>query len=188
MPVVLHEESPMWTAIMRYLHDNGASSGKGCRVRQTDIADAVGLNRKNLWKYIKAMEQYQILTVRRTTVDGSFGSPRGFNIYTLHCTPERWTDELGPAVAQERRARYAAHRAVLNRNLAREQKRKRLKAKLEELGPEPGGPGGPVERPARATAVHAATRVVEAEPTFAAEELDAIVERYDDPAADLSGW
>lgn len=186
----LREESAKWLEILQWLDDHGARGPSGCRERQADIAAAVGLNPKNLGYYVKSMEQYGVLSVRRTTVDGSFSSPRGFNIYTLHCTPKRWRDELGPAIADERRARVDAHRTVLNRNNAREQARKRLQGKLDALGPSPKAlPAEP--KPARSAP--RAGRIPPApppapEPTFSPDELPAIVERFRDPSADLTGW
>lgn len=190
MALQLREESPKWLAIMQFLHDNGASKGAGCRVRQDDLAAVVGLNPKNVGKYITAMEQHSVVTVRRTTVDGSFHTPRGFNIYTLHCTPEHWRDKLGPAIAAERRAKVSARRAVINRNNARERKRKRLQVKLEELGPDPNAPA---PKPARAARSTSPARVPAApppgpEPTFAPEELSEIVRQFDEPGVDLTGW
>lgn len=187
---LLREETPKWLEILQWLADNGALGPTGCRHRQADIAAAVGLNPKNLGYYVKAMEQYGVLSVRRTTVDGSFSSPRGFNIYTLHCTPARWRDELGPAIAAERRARVDAHRTVLNRNNAREQARKRLRDRLEALGPSPNDPPAEVRTSRSAPR---AGRIPPApppapEPTFSPDELPTIVERFRDPSADLTGW
>lgn len=185
MAHLLREERPKWLEVMQFLADHGALAGPGCRISRDDFAAAVGLDPKNLSQYTKKMEQHGVLSIRRTTVDGSFASPRGFNIYTLHCSPARWRDSLGPVVIAERRRRVTEHQTVMNRATARELKRKRLVAKLDELGPDPKAP---TPRPARASSPRAATPTAAPEPSFAPEEAAEIYDRYADPSVDLSGW
>lgn len=184
MPVPLREESPRWLALLEFLQAHGGTSGKGCRMRQDDIAAGVGMPVTACHDYLKQMEKHELLTVRRTTVDGSFGSPRGANIYRLRCTPEQWVSLVGPAVIADVRERITKRRTLLNRNMARERQRKNLERKAAELGLEVGAP----DTARRVAAAPRATTAVVAEPTFAPHELAELVDRYTAGDEDLDGW
>lgn len=182
---VLREEGPKWVEIMEYLVKHGARTGPGCRRLQSVIAKDVGLGDRCAYEFLKSMESYGILKVRRTTIDGSFGSPRGPNIYHLTCTVEDWVTRLGPAAATDRRARLRARNAAQARNWQRERRRERLEAKLDALGPPPTTPPvrSPRSRPPRvAPAAAAPVSLVPG-----AEEIEALAAAYDDDEA-LAGW
>lgn len=178
------EEQPFWVTLMRFLEEHGSLSGKGCRIKQDELARQVGAPSRRVHDYLHQMEELQVISVRRTTVDGSFGSPRGANIYHSIITVKKWEEHYGPAVIANRRDRLNKHRTILNRNLVREQQRRRLMAKAEELGLSVAAAEKVVTpRPARA-----ATQVVEREPTFAPGELGELVARFASDDGDLDGW
>jgi hypothetical protein len=110
-PQLLQEESPRWLQIMAYLQDNGAAGATGLRMKGEDLGANIGIPWRTVKAYLRRMELLGVIQVVRTTIDGSFGSPRGPNIYYLRCSVEQWRDELGPKVADARRERTATRKA-----------------------------------------------------------------------------
>lgn len=98
------EESPTWLAILRYLADAGATGTTPVQILQDKLAEILELKVRRLRFYIKRMEEHGVITVKRSTVGGVFGTPRAPNEYFLHCTAEKWERELGPKVMRAKRA------------------------------------------------------------------------------------
>lgn len=122
---VLREESPRWLSIMGYLQEHGGVTPEGLRIKIPDLAAALEMPDRTVKEYLLRMEALGVIKTVRTSVDGTFGSPRGPNIYHLNCSVEAWRDELGPQVAQSRRDRTARTMEAKRRVRAGERERKR---------------------------------------------------------------
>src|SRR5882724_7119484 len=150
---------------MRHLEEHGARRSPGYRVRQEVLAEQVGIPPRRLREYLARMEEYGLLHVRRTTVDAAFGSPRGFNIYTLKASADDWEQRLGPAYINQRRERLHNRASALARNQQAEIRRKAEGPARKERTPRPS----PVVLPR--------------------DELDELARAYDDESdEDLAGW
>jgi len=79
---------------MDFLERNGAREAAGMRLHQQDFSDRVQIPRRTLVEYLKKMEGYGLISVTRTTVDGSFGAPRAPNIYRLLMSFEQWEERV----------------------------------------------------------------------------------------------
>lgn len=132
--ILMQEESPKWVKLMQYFEDHGGRSGKGCRVGVEELKKVVGAHDRTIHEYVKKMEEHGIIKIRRTTIDGSFGSPRGFNIYHLTCTTKQWETKVGPPIIEAVRLRSYKKRSALSRNRHAERKRKRLQEEAEQIG------------------------------------------------------
>jgi hypothetical protein len=111
---VVLEMSPRWLGLMRWLAANGALEPGGCRVPQDELVREVEIPRRSLVRLVQHMEEAGVLLVRRTTVDGAFGSPRGANIYRLLMNPREW-DERAQQVAELRLQRTYERRSAAQR-------------------------------------------------------------------------
>jgi hypothetical protein len=108
------EASPRWRTLLWWFADHGALQSPGCRVRQDELAGEVGVPRRSLVRLVQRMEDVGVLQVRRTTIDGAFGSPRGPNYYRLLMGPEEWEGcaeaVVSRRVEETRRRRSSAQR------------------------------------------------------------------------------
>lgn len=120
---LLIEERPEMLTILRFLIDHGARGETGYRERQQTMADELGLDVRRMRGYLRALEKHRLLIVRRTTTDGGFGSPRGFNIYKLRCTVEQY-EQLAPQLVELRKDRVAKVRSAKARNRENERRRR----------------------------------------------------------------
>lgn len=135
MGVPVIEKRSEWVRILRLLEEHGACRPPGWRIRQTEFAAAVPCAPRTLHKYVEAMERYGYLTIRRTTVDGSFASPRGFNIYRLNITAEDWIDRLAEPVIAKREERERKRVAAQAKNRESEKKRRAAAARPRKEQP-----------------------------------------------------
>src|SRR5207244_2251817 len=92
----------------------GALEPCGSRVLQDDLTREVQIPRRSLVRLIQHMEQAGVLLVRRTTVDGAFGAPRGPNNYRLLVSPSEW-DERAQQVTEQRLQLSRARRSAAQR-------------------------------------------------------------------------
>lgn len=120
----MREEAPQMVEIVRYLEEHGARREPGFQQRQTVMAEALGLDVRRLRSYLAVLEKHRLLVVRRTTVDGGFGSPRAFNYYKLRCSLEQYL-EVMPELVKLRQERVAKRRSAKARNRESERRRKR---------------------------------------------------------------
>jgi hypothetical protein len=101
---------------MRWLAANGAFEPYGVRIPQDELAREVDIPRRSLVRLIQNLETAGLLHVRRTTVDGAFGSPRGSNIYRIVLREAEWTAHVEHAAARRliasRQRRSDAKRGV----------------------------------------------------------------------------
>ncbi len=119
----LMELRPRWLAIMRVLEERGALRVPGYRCPQDDLAAQCGMPPRQLRDYLKAMETYGILVVRRGSIDGTWGAPRAHNLYLLKCTSARWERDLGPALAADRATKIENRRRAIAANRRSEKDR-----------------------------------------------------------------
>jgi DNA-binding Lrp family transcriptional regulator len=91
---------------MRWLASNGAFRPGGIRIPQDELAREVQIPRRSLVRLIQNLETAGVLHVRRTTVDGAFGSPRGSNIYRIVVGETDWMEHI----ERERARRFIASR------------------------------------------------------------------------------
>lgn len=162
----LIEARPEMVQIVAHLEAHGALRDPGYRVMQQVFADELGLNVRRLRVYLAALETHRLLVVRRTTVDGSFGSPRGPNIYRLKCSTAQY-EQLAPELVKLREEKVAKRRSAKARNRENEKRRSRGKS---PIGPPvvsiPQKPAPGVLEPA---------------------EVERLAARYDSDD-DLAGW
>lgn len=164
----LREERPEMAEIVAYLEHHGALRDPGFREQQPVIAAALGLDVRKLRSYLSALETHRLLVVRRTTVDGSFGSPRGPNIYRLKCTADQYR-QLAPELVKLREERIAKRRSAKARNRENEKRRRRGQS--------------PVGAPVVAVPQKPAPGVLEP------AERERLAARYDSDSDDeLAGW
>lgn len=128
---VLREESPRWVEIMAFLQDHGAADPGGLRIGIPPLVEALEIPNRTIKEYLGRMEALGIISVVRTTIDGTFNTGRGANIYHLRCSVEAWQQELGAQVAQARRDRTAKRMEAKRRVRAGDSARKR---ELERAG------------------------------------------------------
>lgn len=138
------EESPRYLAVIRYLDEHGARRPPGLRMRQEELAKAVGVPVRTMRTYLKSMETYGVIVVRRTTIDGAFGSARDFNFYSLRVTADRWEHELGPALAATRKEQLRNRQSAVARNVHREKQRTTAGKSRQVAAPRPPAPGAVV--------------------------------------------
>lgn len=115
--------------IVHHLEQHGALRSPGYRVQQQAFADAIGIGVRRLRTYLAALEKHRLLTVVRTTIDGSFGSPRGFNIYRLKCTTAQY-ERLAPELVKLREEKVAKRRSAKAKNRENEKRRRRGKSPI----------------------------------------------------------
>lgn len=160
------ELSPRWNAILRFLEANGGLE-RGYQAPQQEFGEKVGIPWRTLKEFLARMEEYKVITVTRTTVDGGFGSARAYNIYRLKVTADQWA-EMAPAVVAKKNERNARAREARTRIGRMEKERAARAARAKEPRP--------VGRPASVATVR--------EPDEAL--VDVLVGELDD--GDLDGW
>lgn len=98
----LIEASERWTRLMEWFAANGGLEPHGVQIRADELAAQVGIPYRSLLTYTRRMERLRVLHIRRTTVDGAFGSPRAANIYRLLVSPDEWPERRREIIAARR--------------------------------------------------------------------------------------
>jgi hypothetical protein len=136
----LMEEQPRWLTILRVLEEHGAMRVPGFRCPQEELSALCEIPGRQLRSYLKAMETYGILVVRRGSIDGTWGAPRTHNLYLLKCTAKRWADELGPALAADRQQKLENRRRAILANKRSEKERHERTARPRKETPSAPSP------------------------------------------------
>lgn len=160
------EQQPRWLTILRVLEEHGATRVPGFRCPQDDLGELCGIPARQLRGYLKAMETYGILVVRRGSIDGTWGAPRAHNLYLLKCTADRWERELGPALAADRLEKLNNRRRAILANKRSEKERHERAARPRK------------EKPSVPSPV-----------VLEADEIEQLARSYaGESAEDLEGW
>ena len=138
----LIEESPRWYLILDHLAENGGLEAGYRPESQEAFADELGVNVRNLRKYLGRMEELGVIAVERILETPSFGARRLPNLYRLLITADRWRDELGPAIVAQRLDRREKVRTARGKVATQEKARKERQRANRQSAQQASAPSG----------------------------------------------